>query len=210
MPKSYHLHLVSDATGVNVNDLVANASSKMLGADRQDWTDGCGRILGGQEVRIVEPMVQRFARVTSRDAGWDKLNMEVLRLNRDDIWTHETGDVETALVILGGRCRVTSNRGEWAEIGRRETVFDGMPWALYLPRYTEFTLTPLTDSFEVAHAWVPLADLDITEDYPARLIRPEDSKIEIRGGHHATAIRVGAQPRARSPTPTAARARAAR
>ncbi len=122
-----------------------------------------------------------ITRVKADDAGWDLLNMEVRNLQSGMEWSHETGEHEAVLVILGGRCSVRSNRGEWAELGRRESVFGGMPWALYLPRHSEFRLTAVTDNLEIAHCWVAT-----DEDHPAQVIRPEDSKIEIRGGLNAT------------------------
>jgi len=122
-----------------------------------------------------------ITRVKTEDAGWDLLNMEVRRLQSGMEWNHETGEHEAVLVILGGRCSVRSNRGEWAELGRRKDVFGGMPWALYLPRHSEFRLTAVTDNLEIAHCWVAT-----DEDHPVQLVRPEDSEIEIRGGFNAT------------------------
>lgn len=120
-------------------------------------------------------------RVTAQEAGWELLNVEVRRLGSGESWTHDTGGCEAALVVLGGRCAVASDRGEWPSIGRRPDVFSGMPYALYLPRQTSFTLTALTDRLELAYAWVPT-----DEDHPARLVTPADCDIEIRGGHNAT------------------------
>lgn len=111
---------------------------------------------------------------------WQLLSMEVCQLQQGHQWTHSTGQTESVIVILGGQCRVESNRGHWQKIGRRETVFDGMPWALYFSRETEFTLTALSGQLEIAYAWVPT-----DEDHPAQLITPADSQIEIRGGDHA-------------------------
>lgn len=119
--------------------------------------------------------------VTATEAGWEFLNVEIRRLGKGAEWSHETGAYETALVILGGQCAIESNRGNWARIGRRANVFSGMPWALYLPRESHFTLTALTEGFEMAHCWVPT-----DRDYPVRLVTPNESAIEIRGGHNAT------------------------
>jgi len=120
-------------------------------------------------------------RVTARDAGWDLLSMEVRRLAAGQSWAHRTDQSESALVVLGGRCRVRSNRGEWPDIGRRANVFGGMPYALYLPRHTEFTLEALTHRVEIAHCWVPT-----DQDHAPRLVTPAESQIEIRGGLNAT------------------------
>ncbi|MBS1956128.1 MAG: 5-deoxy-glucuronate isomerase [Cyanobacteria bacterium SZAS-4] len=120
--------------------------------------------------------------VRSEDVGWKSLNMQVRRLSRgEQIWCHETGENELVLVVLAGRCTVRSNKGNWLELGRRASVFEGMPYALYLPRHCEFELAAQTDHVEVAAAWTPT-----DEDHPAQLITPEQSKIEIRGGGNAT------------------------
>ncbi len=122
-----------------------------------------------------------ITRVTARDAGWDLLNMEARRLAQGQTWSHDTGECEAAMVLLGGRCAVRSNRGEWAGVGRRPDVFSGMPYALYLPRRTSFTLVALTERVDVAYCWVPT-----DQDHQARLVTPADSQIEIRGGNNAT------------------------
>ncbi len=138
------------------------------------------------ETLRIRPAIRHDApgvitRVSASDAGWDLLSMEVRRLARGQTWSHEVGDCEAALVLLGGRCAITSNRGEWPAVGRRADVFSGMPHALYVSRRTSFTLTALTDRVEVAYGWVPT-----DEDHPPRLVTPADSQVEIRGGRNAT------------------------
>jgi 5-deoxy-glucuronate isomerase len=119
--------------------------------------------------------------VTAAQAGWTLLNMEVRLLAAGATWSHRTGESESAVVVLGGRCSVASTRGDWPAMGRRPDVFSGMPYALYLPRHSEFTLTALSDRLELAHCWVPT-----DEDHPAKLVSPADVDIEIRGGNNAT------------------------
>jgi 5-deoxy-glucuronate isomerase len=122
-----------------------------------------------------------IARLSSADAGWQMLNFEARRLSKGQSWSHDTQQHEFCLVVLGGRIAVESNHGVFSEIGRRAHVFDGMPYALYLPRDTQFRLQALTDTVEVAAAWVPT-----DRDFPAHLVTPEQSQIEVRGGHNAT------------------------
>lgn len=119
-------------------------------------------------------------RVTAGDAGWDLLNMEVRRLSAGDVWRGETAECEAAFVLLRGTVRFDTSAGEFPRVGRRSDVFSGMPWAVYLSRRTSYTIVAETDA-EIAHCWVPT-----DEDHPARLITPDDSRIEIRGGHGAT------------------------
>src|SRR5258706_13067290 len=132
---------------------------------------------------LVHPQAQKgvITRVTPETAGWEHLSFEVRRMPREETWSHDTNGDEYALVILGGVCSVTSSRGTWQEIGRRPDVFSGMPYGLYLPRNTSFTLRAHTDNFEVAVGWTASS-----EDYEPKLVTPTDSKIEIRGGGTAT------------------------
>ena len=120
-------------------------------------------------------------RITSERAGWEYLNAAIRTLSAGQTWSGKTDDHEAVLVILGGRCGVTSDRGEWSDVGRRPDVFSGMPYALYLPRATAFTVTAQTERLELAHCWVPT-----DEDHPARLVTPADVEVEIRGGGHCT------------------------
>lgn len=122
-----------------------------------------------------------FARVDARSAGWDYLNMAAIRLNAGEKYATNTGEHEHVSVVLGGRCHVRTSRGEYLNIGRRPNVFSGMPYAVYLPRRTDFEIEALTDGLEIASCWVAT-----DQDHPARLITPADSHIEIRGGGNAT------------------------
>jgi 5-deoxy-glucuronate isomerase len=122
-----------------------------------------------------------FARVDAQMVGWDYLNMAVLRLNRGEKYATATGEHEHVSVVLGGRCHIRTSRGHYFNVGQRTDVFSGMPYALYLPRGTDFEIEALTDGMEIASCWVPT-----DEDHPPRLITPDDSQIEIRGGGNAT------------------------
>lgn len=122
-----------------------------------------------------------FSRVRAGDAGWQYLNMAALRLNKGETYSSTTGDHEHASVILGGRCNFRTARGEFLQIGRRPDVFSGMPYAVYLPRHTDFEIEALTDGFELASCWVPT-----DRDYPLQLVTPRDCPIELRGGGNAS------------------------
>jgi 5-deoxy-glucuronate isomerase len=122
-----------------------------------------------------------FAEVTPEGAGWQYLHMAARRLNTGMIYSGATGEYEYVHVILGGVCRVTTSRGNFDRVGRRPDVFSGMPYAIYVPRRTNFQIEALTDGFEVASCWV-----ETDEDHPLRLITPQDSAIELRGGGNAS------------------------
>lgn len=118
--------------------------------------------------------------LTPQRARWQYISFGVRRLRAGDRLTAETGESETALVVLGGQCDVESTAGAWKGLGGRKHVFDGLPYALYLPRRTAYAVKATT-ALEVA-----LCGAKAERDFPPRLIRPEDVTIEIRGGKNVT------------------------
>jgi 5-deoxy-glucuronate isomerase len=102
-------------------------------------------------------------------------------MKRGEEWGASTGESEYGLVVLGGVCTVRSSRGEWAKIGRRPNVFAGMPYGLYLPPDTKFSVRALSADLDLAYGWCRAK-----AGHPPRLVTPQDSAIEIRGGGNAT------------------------
>lgn len=119
--------------------------------------------------------------VTPGTAKWEHLNFAARQMHQGMSWHHSTGENELALVILGGTCRVTSNRGDWQEVGRRRDVFSGMPYTLYLPPGTDFLLEAISENLDFAYGWCKAK-----EDHPAHLITPNEVEIELRGGGNAS------------------------
>ncbi len=122
----------------------------------------------------------RIVQVTPEIAGWRYIHFEARRLGRGRRWQAETGEMEAALVMLGGVLDVDSSAGSWQDVGERSNVFAGLPHALYLPRRTRFSLSARTD------VEFGLAMVETGQDHPPRLVRPEDIQVEIRGGDNAT------------------------
>lgn len=120
-------------------------------------------------------------RITPSAAGWELLEMEAWRLRQGESFKKETSQREAALVVLAGTLRVASDKGEWDRVGRRPSVFAGMPYALYLPRRTSFEVEALSEVAEFALCLAPSE-----KDFPAKLITPEDVSIEVRGAENAT------------------------
>ncbi len=123
---------------------------------------------------------QLIVHVTPAQAGWDYLSFEAYRMSAGEALERHTAEREAALVILGGTLDVESNHGNWHNIGKRARVFDGLPYALYLPLRTSFRVRARTDAvFAVGYA-------PCDREFPARLITPADVTTEIRGGDNAT------------------------
>lgn len=136
-----------------------------------------------QSPLLVKPRFNQkeYISVTPATAGWEHLSFAARMIRQHERFEWSTGEHELALVILSGRCSVTSSRGNWPDIGRRGSVFEGMPYTLYLPRQTNFTIEATSPVLDFAYGWAAA-----TGDHPARLVRPEDVEIEIRGGGNAT------------------------
>ena len=112
--------------------------------------------------------------------GYEYLSFEVRKLARAESIEAATGVNELALVVLGGCCSVRSSRGDWQRIGRRSGVFDGLPYTLYLPPSTSFSVVAESDC-DLAFCYCRAE-----EQHPARLVTPEQVRVEIRGGGNAT------------------------
>jgi len=116
----------------------------------------------------------------TEDFGYEFLSFETRKPETNQSFQGDTKGRELAIVVLGGTCSVTSSRGDWYGIGQRETVFDGLPYTLYLPIHTSFTVSTDT-ACDLAFCYAKAE-----EEYPARLVTPAHVGIEIRGGGNAT------------------------
>jgi 5-deoxy-glucuronate isomerase len=114
------------------------------------------------------------------DFDYEYLSFQVRKMASGEKYGAEIADRELAIVVLGGVCSVQSSRGEWHRIGKRATVFDGLPYTLYLPVNTSFTITADTDCD------LALCYSRAEQEHPACLVTPDDVGIEIRGGGNAT------------------------
>lgn len=117
-------------------------------------------------------------RVTAADAGWSHLSAEIRRLAPGASFEWNAAENEAVFVVLGGQVDVNSNHGEWKAVGERASVYEGMPSAVFLPASSKAVFTAGANGAEVAFAWAKAE-----APHPARVIRPADVKIEIRGGH---------------------------
>jgi len=114
-----------------------------------------------------------WEQVTPESAGWHYLYFGV----RPGPFESHTGDGEIALVPLGGRCRVEAEGESW-ELGGRASVFDGLPWALYLPRDTAYRVE--------SDAELAICGARCERRREPVLVRPDDVEIEVRGSGNAT------------------------
>ncbi len=83
----------------------------------------------------------------------------------------DSGEFEIALVLLGGKCRISGGNFNFPEVGERKNVFSGKPHTVYLPRRTAYTVTALTD-LEIAVNASPAG----SDTAPPTVIPPEATR----------------------------------
>ena len=114
-----------------------------------------------------------------QQAKWEWMSLFVRRLQPGDIYRARTESEEAAFVLLGGTCVADWGQGS-QHIGNRKNVFDGFPFAIYLPTRNEVTFRADT-ACEIAECRVPSeARLE------PRLITPRDVVSGLRGGGNAS------------------------
>lgn len=112
-------------------------------------------------------------------AGWEWMSFFVRRFTPGMAWEYRAGDEEVALILLGGQCTADWGQGKQL-IGGRKNVFDGFPYALYLPAGSHASVKAET-LCEIAECRVPSkARLE------PRLITPKDVSSSLRGGENAS------------------------
>lgn len=116
----------------------------------------------------------------AKSHGFEYLSFHAQQIPPSGHITAETGNRELGLVLLGGTCSVESSRGKWAHIGHRPNVFAGMPYALYLPIATSFSINS-ENGCDIAFCYCRAEEV-----HPPRLVTPEDIEVEIRGAGNAT------------------------
>jgi 5-deoxy-glucuronate isomerase len=115
-------------------------------------------------------------RITPESAGWRYVGFDVYRINTGARLRRELAGREACVVVLGGRCDIRSEAGEWTDVGTRATPFDGPPAGAYLPPGTAFEIAARFGAVEVAIGHAPAG-----RGAAARVIAPGDARLEIRG-----------------------------
>lgn len=116
--------------------------------------------------------------ITPESADWDYLSYRIVRLSAGDTYSHNTDGIEIALVPLEGAGNLTVDEQTFSV--SRTSVFEELPHVLYVPPDNEVNVTATSD-FEFAIGSAPAEGV-----YPIRLFKPEEMKVEVRGGGAAT------------------------
>jgi 5-deoxy-glucuronate isomerase len=113
--------------------------------------------------------------ITPQTAGWTYVGFRVVRLAAGRSYAASEAAREACLVVLSGTAAITAGAHEFAQVGKRASVFDGSPASVYVPAGMAYTIAGLSD-VEVAICTAPG-----TGAGEPRLIAPEDVGQEVRG-----------------------------
>src|SRR5437879_6424601 len=126
--------------------------------------------------------ILRKVDITPETAGWQYVSFAVYQLTRGQTLRGAADGRETALVVLYGTGRAELNGRSVGQIGERLSVFENKaPYALYLSENASYQVECTTDGMEIALASAPSTH----QHLPARVVRPEDVSVEIRGEGNA-------------------------
>jgi 5-deoxy-glucuronate isomerase len=112
-------------------------------------------------------------------ANWQWMSFFVRRLAANEACEVHSKTEEIGLVLLGGVCVADWGTGE-TQIGERANVFDGLPYAMYLPPGSRAKLRAVS-ACEIAECRVPSS-----ARLEPRLITPDDVSMSLRGGENAS------------------------
>ncbi len=93
--------------------------------------------------------------ITRESAGWSHVGFDVYRLPKGSRIERATDRQEVCLVILSGSADVSFGEHTWREVGRRTSVFDGTPDAVYAPPGGSIQVTASSETCEAALCWAP-------------------------------------------------------
>ena len=121
--------------------------------------------------------------VTPERAGWRNLSFEVSRIEEKGSLLGDPRREEAVVVLEGGLSAIIE--GRTVELPGRRSVWDGLPWALYLPAGSHVEATPIGSEALVAIATSFISGRQGVVRDPV-VIGPEDIRVEVRGAGNAT------------------------
>jgi 5-deoxy-glucuronate isomerase len=140
--------------------------------------------LAPDELRL-RPASDGSVSVDPARAGWRYLSFSARGLAAGGELPVGDHLAEMAVVILGGSADIELERGETLALLGRPSVWDGLPWAAYLPSGTRGKLRAGDAGVRVAIASAPFSGSAHARVEPV-VIGPADVWVEVRGAGNAT------------------------
>lgn len=122
--------------------------------------------------------------ITPVSAGWTYVGFETRELRSGAKATLHCGPMEVCVVMLTGKARIVCGAFDSGVVGERMSVFEGAPWAVYLPSGVSYEIEASSDC-EIAICSAPGSG-----KLAARVIAPDSIEVFTRGkGSNARHIR---------------------
>lgn len=118
-------------------------------------------------------------------AGWRYLSFRTAVLSFGETLPVERAAHEAAIVTIAGGLRADLDGHDPIELPGRASVWDGLPWALYLPPDVGARITPIGERAVIALAEAPASGRPGVADGPV-VIGPSEVRVEIRGAGNAS------------------------
>ncbi len=116
--------------------------------------------------------------ITPQSAGWQYVAFTVYHLVKGQTLRGAAHGRETALVVLSGIGQAELNGQAVGQLGERLSVFENTaPHALYLSEDASYQVVCTSPDMEIVVANAPTTHRHL----PARVIRPEEVSVELRG-----------------------------
>jgi 5-deoxy-glucuronate isomerase len=143
--------------------------------------------LGPDQLRLRPPLGDVRLNVDPRRAGWRYQSFEVISLARGETFDLDRREEEALIVtVSGGGVVVEPETGTRISLEGRASVFEGLPWAAYLPRaVARIVGEPLDERAVIAIGQATRSERDGVSTAPIA-IHPSDVPVEVRGAGNAT------------------------
>ncbi|TMB84874.1 MAG: 5-deoxy-glucuronate isomerase [Chloroflexi bacterium] len=132
----------------------------------------------------LRPGVSGSVAVDPTSAGWRYLTFRVHDLKPDEKVRVGGAGEESAIVTVSGAVSVELDRGGSLDLPGRPSVWDGLPWAAYLPPGC-LGMVRANGPARIAVASAPGSGRTVVSAEPV-VIGPEQVGIEVRGAGNAT------------------------
>ena len=140
--------------------------------------------LGPDELRVRPGRDGVGLAIDPARAGWRYLAFRVERLEGSTEVPVGDAARESLLVTIAGGLQVTVD-GRTFDLPGRASVWDGPPWAIYLPQGSTGSMRALGGPATAAKATAPVRDPASARGEPI-LVEPGDVAVEVRGAGNAT------------------------
>ena len=109
------------------------------------------------------------------ECSLQELEFGIIELGGGESLLFETGETETAFVILSGKADFAMEKAEWKGVGQRRSVFEGKACTVYAPRRNQVKITG------VFHVKIAVCQVQVETDTEPQLIQPEAVRVVTLG-----------------------------